>query len=85
MSTQNTQFFFGGRALIPILSVYQVVMFKDIVIDKTKHNTVFCVLFYKRAKSAGAVECTDCITEEGCDNPMSVLDMTLNNPMVRFQ
>ena len=37
------------------------------------------------AQSAGAVECTDCTSAEGKDPPStSVLDMTLNNLMVRF-
>ena len=36
------------------------------------------------AQSAGAVEYTDCFSAEGYDPPMSVLDMTLNNLMVRF-
>ena len=38
------------------------------------------------AQSAGAVEYTDCFSAEGYDPPpTSVLDMTLNNLMVRFQ
>ena len=39
------------------------------------------------AQLAGAVEYTDCIFAEGRDPPLllSVLDMTLNNLMVRFQ
>ena len=38
------------------------------------------------AQLAGAVEYTDCITAEGYGRPpTSVLDMTLNNLMVRFQ
>ena len=37
------------------------------------------------AQSAGAVEYTDCISSEGKKSITSVLDMTLNNLMVRFQ
>ena len=38
------------------------------------------------AQSAGAVEYTDCTSAEGVRPPLtSVLDMTLNNLMVRFQ
>ena len=37
------------------------------------------------AQSAGAVEYTDCISAKGKTLPMSVLDMTLNNVMVRLQ
>ena len=37
------------------------------------------------ALSAGAVEYTDCFSADGLDLPTSVLDMTQNNPMVRFQ
>ena len=36
------------------------------------------------AQSAGAVEYTDCFSAEGYP-PTSVLDMTLNNLMVKFQ
>ncbi len=40
----------------------------------------------KTAQSAEAVEYTDCTFAEGYDPPpMSVLDMTLNSLMVRFQ
>ena len=37
------------------------------------------------AQSAGVVEYTDCFSAEGKPPPTSVLDMTLNNLMVRFQ
>ena len=38
------------------------------------------------AQSTGAVEYTDCFSAEGIDPPTtSVLDMTLNNLMVKFQ
>ena len=38
------------------------------------------------AQSAGGVEYTDCTSAEGLHPPpMSALDMTLNNLMVRFQ
>ena len=38
------------------------------------------------AQSAGAVEYTDCTSAEVWDPPpMSVLDMTVNDLMVRFQ
>ena len=37
------------------------------------------------AQSAGAVEYTDCISVEGYEPLTSVLDMTLNSLMVRFQ
>ena len=39
------------------------------------------------AQSAGAEEYTDCASAEGKETPppTSVLDMTLNNLMVRFQ
>ena len=45
------------------------------------------VLTSKLCTYAGAVEYTDCTSAEGKDTPppMSVLDMTLNNLMVRFQ
>ena len=36
-------------------------------------------------QSAGAVEYTDWFSVERQDSPTSVLDMTLNNLMVRFQ
>ena len=38
-------------------------------------------------QSAGAIEYTDCISAEGEDPPppTSVVDMTLNNLLVRFQ
>ena len=39
------------------------------------------------APSAGTVECSDCISAAGLSlpTPMSVLDMILNNLMVRLQ
>ena len=37
------------------------------------------------AQSAGAVEYTDCTSAEGKTPPLSVLDMTQNNLMVRLQ
>ena len=37
------------------------------------------------AQSAGAVEYTDCTSAEGQEPPTSVLYMTLNNLMGRFQ
>ena len=37
------------------------------------------------AQSAGAVEYTDASLQRGKNPPTSVLDMTLNNLMVRFQ
>ena len=40
------------------------------------------IIFFK---SAVAVEYTDCFSAKGMTPPMSVLDMTLNNLMVRFQ
>ena len=44
------------------------------------------VLIKKFAQSAGALEYTDGFFAEGLDPPpTSVLDMTLNNQMVRFQ
>ena len=37
------------------------------------------------AQLAGTVEYTDCISAEGKTSPPSVLDMTLNNLMMRLQ
>ena len=37
------------------------------------------------AHSAGVIEYTDCVSAERYDLPTRVLDMTLNNLMVRLQ
>ena len=61
---------------IPLLSIPLVLITP---INTTCTNTTF-------AQSAGTVEYTNCFSAEGLDpTPMSVLDMTLNYLMMRFQ
>ena len=43
-----------------------------------------CLKSY-RAQSAGTVEYIDCFSAQGYEPPNSVLDMTLNNLIVRLQ
>ena len=47
---------------------------------------IICVQSQVRfAQSAGAVEYTKWFSTEEYDSPINVLDMTINNHMVRFQ
>ena len=49
-------------------------------------NIHYCIHSVLLAQSAGALEYTDCFSAERLDpHPMSVLDMTLNNLIVRLQ
>ena len=44
------------------------------------------IVYFKIVQLAGAAEYTECFSGEGYDpTPMSVLDMTLKNLMMRFQ
>ena len=55
-------------------------------IDNKLYLIVLLSKYTNIAQSAGAVEYPDCFSADGQDCPLtSVLDMTLNNLMVRFQ
>ena len=63
--------------------IYTGILINTLIIECRAH-TNFSLRFF--AQSAGAVEYTDCFSAEGKTLPTtSVLVMTLNNLMVRFQ
>ena len=65
----------------------------SILLTNVVHVIMICLVEYFRlylpnfiSPVGGAVEYTECISAEEYDpSPMSVLDMTLNNLMVRLQ